>query len=131
MLLRLKGVEKTVLVSDGIALAGVGDGTFELQAERVEVKGGVAHREDGTLAGSTAPLDEMVRNAAARLPVSAAEAIRMATLNSASVIGLADRKGRVAPGYDADLVVLSASLQVEMTFVGGKPAYERAAAVEP
>jgi len=125
MLLRLKGVEKTVLVSDGIALAGVDDGTFELQAERVEVKGGVARREDGTLAGSTAPLDEMVRNAAAWLPVSAPEAIRMATLNPASVIGLAGRKGKVAPGYDADLVVLSASLQVEMTFVGGKLVYER------
>jgi N-acetylglucosamine-6-phosphate deacetylase len=120
MLLRLKGVEKTVLVSDGIALAGVGDGTFELQAERVEVKGGVARREDGTLAGSTVPLDEMVRNAAAWLPVRAAGAIRMATLNPASVIGLADRKGKIAPGYDADLVVLTPELEVEMTLLAGR-----------
>jgi N-acetylglucosamine-6-phosphate deacetylase len=131
MLLRLKSIEKTVLVSDGIPLAGVGDGTFELQGERVDVSDGVARRQDGTLAGSVAPLDQMVRNAAAWLPVRAAGAIRMATLNPASVIGLAGRKGRVASGYDADLVVLSPDLQVEMTFVGGKLVYERATAVEP
>jgi len=127
MLLRLKGVEKTVLVSDGIPLAGLDDGSFELQGERVDVKGGVARREDGTLAGSAAPLDAMVRNAVAWLPVSAAEAIRMATLNPASVIGLADRKGRIAPGYDADLVVLTPDLHVVMTFVAGEPVYDASA----
>jgi len=73
------------------------------------------------------PLDAMVRNAASWLQISEAEAIRMVTLNPASVIGLDDRKGRVAPGYDADLVVLSPDLQVEMTFVGGELAYERSA----
>jgi N-acetylglucosamine-6-phosphate deacetylase len=73
------------------------------------------------------PLDAMVRNAAAWLPVSAAEAIRMATLNAAWVLGLADRKGKIAPGYDADIVVLSPELEVEMTFVGGELSYDRAA----
>jgi N-acetylglucosamine-6-phosphate deacetylase len=125
MLLRLKGVEKTVLITDAIPLAGIGDGEFELQGARVEVKDGAARRGDGALAGSTATMDAMVRNAAAWLPVSEAEAIRMATLNPASVIGMADRKGRIASGYDADLVVLSPELRVEMTFVGGELVYER------
>jgi len=128
MLLRLKGVDKTVLVSDGIPLAGLGDGSFEFQGERVGAKGGVARREDGTLAGSTAPLDAMVRNAVSWLPVSAAEAIGMATLNAALVLGLADRKGRITPGYDADLIVLSPELEIEMTFVGGDLVHQRAAA---
>jgi N-acetylglucosamine-6-phosphate deacetylase len=70
-------------------------------------------------------MDAMVRNAAAWLTVSGAEAVRMATLNPASVIGMADRKGRIAPGYDADLVVLSSELRVEMTFVAGELVYER------
>ena len=83
------------------------------------------------LAGNATPLDAMVHNAAAWLPVREAGAIRMATLNPASVIGLAARKGKVASGYDADHVVLSPDLQVEMTFVGGKLVYERATAVEP
>ncbi len=125
MLLRLKGVEKTVLITDAIAVAGIGDGEFELQGARVEVKDGVARRADGRLGGSTATMDAMVRNAARWLAVSEAEAIRMATLNPASVIGVADRKGRIAPGYDADLVVLSPELNVEMTFIAGEMVYER------
>jgi N-acetylglucosamine-6-phosphate deacetylase len=125
MLLRLKGVDRTVLVTDAILLAGMGDGAFELQGARVEVKEGVARRDDGQFAGSTATMDAMVRNAARWLPVNEAEAIRMATLNPATVIGVADRKGRIAPGYDADLVVLSPDLRVEMTFVAGELVYER------
>jgi N-acetylglucosamine-6-phosphate deacetylase len=70
-------------------------------------------------------MDEAVRNAAAWLPVSRAEAVRMATLNPAAVIGLDGRKGRVAPGFDADLVALSPELEVEMTFVAGEPVYRR------
>jgi N-acetylglucosamine-6-phosphate deacetylase len=127
MLLRLKGADRTVLVSDGIPLAGLGDGSFELQGEPVEVNAGVARRTDGTLAGSTTPLDVMVRNVTAMAGVGAPDAIRMATLNPASVIGMPDRKGGVAPGYDADLVVLTPDLQVEMTFVAGELVYERSA----
>ena len=127
MLLRLKGVDRTVLVSDGIPLAGLGDGSFELQGARVEVKDGVARRGDGTLAGGAMPLDVTVRNVVASLPVTPTEATQMATLNAASVIGLAERKGKVAPGYDADLVVLSRDLDVEMTFVAGRLVYERPA----
>ncbi len=127
MLLRLKGVEKTVLVSDGIALAGLRDGTFALGGAQVEVKDGIARLSDGTLAGSAMPLDAMVRNVVDLRLASRAEAIRMAALNPASVIGVADRKGRVAPGYDADFVVLSPELEVEMTFVGGKLVYESGA----
>ncbi len=52
-------------------------------------------------------------------------AIRMATLNPAAVIGVADRKGKVAPGFDADLVVLAPDLEVEMTFVAGELAFRR------
>jgi N-acetylglucosamine-6-phosphate deacetylase len=127
MLLRLKGADRTVLVSDGIAPAGLGDGSFELQGEPVEVNAGVARRTDGTLAGSTTPLDVMVRNVTAMAGVGASDAIRMATLNPAPVIGMADRKGKIAPGYDADLVVLAPDLQVEMTFVAGELVYERSA----
>jgi N-acetylglucosamine-6-phosphate deacetylase len=125
MLLSLKGVEKTVLVTDATSLAGTRDGELELKGARVEVKASVARRADSRLAGSTATMDAIVRNATMWLPVSEAEAIRMATLSPASVIGVADRKGRIAPGYDADLVVLSPELRVEMTFVAGELVYER------
>ncbi len=125
LLLRAKGLEKAVLVTDAIPLAGLADGSFDLGGEMVSVEGGVARRADGTLAGSAYTMDRMVANAARWLPVGLPGAIRMATLNPALVIGVAERKGRVAPGFDADLAVLAPDLEVEMTFVGGELAYRR------
>jgi N-acetylglucosamine-6-phosphate deacetylase len=57
---------------------------------------------------------------------SLAEALTMATATPARVLGL-DRKGRIAPGCDADLVILDMSLQVERTIIAGKSVYERKA----
>jgi N-acetylglucosamine-6-phosphate deacetylase len=125
MALRAKGVEKVVLVSDAIPLAGLAGGSFDLGGEKVQVEGGVARRADGTLAGSASTMNKMVENAARWLPVGLPGAIRMATLNPAAVIGVADRKGKVAPGFDADLVVLAPDLEVEMTFVAGEMVYRR------
>ncbi len=125
MLLRLTGVCRTVLVSDGIALAGCGDGDFELGSEPVKVRDGAARMADGRLAGGVATMDVLVRNAVRWLRVSETEAVRMATLNPAAVAGVEGRKGRIAAGYDADLVVLSPELEVEMTLVGGRVVYER------
>ncbi len=125
MLVRAKGVERTVLVTDAIPLAGLPDGMFDMYGERVWVEGGMARRADGVLAGSTAAMDSMVGNVARWLPLSMADAVRMATLNPAMVIGKADRKGRLAPGFDADVVVLAPDLEVEMTFVGGEEVYRR------
>lgn len=125
LLLRAKGLERTVLVTDAIPLAGLADGSFDLGGEKVWVEDGVARRADGTLAGSAFTMDRMVANAARWLPVGLPGAIRMATLNPALVIGVAGRKGRVAPGFDADLVVLAHDLEVEMTFVAGEQVYRR------
>ncbi len=125
LLLRAKGPEKTVLVSDGMPFAGLGDGRFEVEGQGIVVEGGRAARHDGTLAGSAAMLDRMVSNVARWRPVRLEEAVRMATLSPAAVLGVADRKGRIAPGADADLVVLDEGLDVVMTFVRGERVFSR------
>jgi N-acetylglucosamine-6-phosphate deacetylase len=125
MALRAKGVDNVVLVTDAIPLAGLAGGSFDLGGEKVRVENGVARRADGTLAGSAFTMNKMVENAARWLPVGLPGAIRMATLNPAAVIGVADRKGKVAPGFDADLVVLAPDLEVEMTFVAGELVFRR------
>jgi N-acetylglucosamine-6-phosphate deacetylase len=51
------------------------------------------------------------------------EALRMASLNPATALALEGDKGRIAPGFDADLVALDEGLEVAMTFVGGELAY--------
>ena len=127
LLLAAKGPQGTMLVTDGIAAAGLGDGAYSLAGEAIEVRNGVASLPDGTLAGSVVTMDQAVRNVASasgRGLASLPEAVRMASSNPAAALGLSQRLGRIAPGFTADLVALDDRQEVAMTFVGGQTAYE-------
>lgn len=127
LLLAAKGSQGTILVTDGITAAGLGDGVYSLAGEAIEVQDGVASLPDGTLAGSVVTMDRAVRNvvsASGGALTSLPEAVRMASGNPAAALGLGESLGRIAPGFAADLVALDDRLEVAMTFVGGQPAYE-------
>jgi N-acetylglucosamine-6-phosphate deacetylase len=117
LLVRAKGPGRTTFVTDAIEAAGQPDGTYRLGDEPVEVRGGRAVTRTGALAGSTLTMDAAVRNACA-WGVPLADALEMAATTPARVLGL--RKGRIAPGYDADLAVLDADLRVVTTIMGGE-----------
>jgi N-acetylglucosamine-6-phosphate deacetylase len=124
LLLAAKGAQGTLLVTDGIAAAGLGDGDYSLAGEAIQVRAGVASLPDGSLAGSATTMDQALRNVV-RLGLSPlAEAVRMASTNPAELLGLDGRLGRIAPGFTADLVALDDSLGVAMTFVGGQAVHE-------
>ena len=118
ILLASKGTSGVVLVSDGIAATGMPDGLYRLGTFDVSVSGGVARNADGKLAGSTLTLDRAIRHMVS-LGVSPIEAIRMATLVPATRLGIAGRKGVIAPGADADLVFLTPDLQVKGVMTRG------------
>jgi N-acetylglucosamine-6-phosphate deacetylase len=124
LLLAAKGPQRTILVTDGIAAAGLADGAYALAGEAIQVRDGVASLPDGTLAGSVATMDQAVRNMVRLGLAPLAQAVRMASSNPAAALGLGQRLGRVAPGFAADLVALDESLEVAMTFVGGEPAHD-------
>ena len=124
LLVRAKGVERTVLMTDAIRAAGMPDGTYDLGGQRVTVKEGVARIATGSLAGSTLTMDRAVRNAMAAADLSLAEALRMASYNPARVIGMEKKKGSLEPGKDADIVLLDDELKVALTMVGGKVVYQ-------
>jgi N-acetylglucosamine-6-phosphate deacetylase len=103
---RAAGPGRLVLVSDGMAAAGMPDGSYQLGSQLVTVAGGVARliEDPAAIAGSTATLADVVRHAiAAGLPVPAVAAA--ASTTPARVLGLADRTGALSPGLAADLVV--------------------------
>lgn len=118
ILLACKGFENVLLVSDGMAATGMPDGDYRLGGIKVKVSGGVARNEEGRLAGSTLTLDRAVRHMVG-LGVPLADALRMASLGPARRLGLAGKKGLIAPGADADLVFLSEDLQVEGVMTRG------------
>jgi len=79
-----------------------------------------------TLAGSGLTMDRAFRNAVEMLDIDLPQAVRMVGATPARVLGLQDRKGEIAEGYDADLVLLNRNLEVEQTWVGGKRVWKRA-----
>jgi N-acetylglucosamine-6-phosphate deacetylase len=123
LVVRLKGPEKAVLVTDAIRGAGMPDGDYELGGQPIVVKDGAVRLADGTLAGSCLTMDAAVRNVATFADTPICEAIRMATLTPARSIGVADRKGSLEPGKDADIVLLSEELKVVSTMVRGEVVY--------
>jgi len=126
LLVRAKGVDNTVLITDAIPPAGSERETVEWEGMKAKVVGRAAVREDGSIIGSLATTDDLARHAVAWLPVTLPEAVRMVTRNPARVLGLEGRKGSLSPGADADLVVLDEELRVVMTVVRGQVAYRRA-----
>jgi N-acetylglucosamine-6-phosphate deacetylase len=111
MLLGTKGFDTVLLVSDGTAATGMRDGNYKLGNFDVAVKDGVVRNSEGKLAGSTLTLDRALRYVV-ELGVPLVDAIRMATILPARRLGLAGKKGIIAVGADADLVVLTPDLHV-------------------
>jgi N-acetylglucosamine-6-phosphate deacetylase len=111
VLLGTKGFDTVLLASDATAATGMPDGNFRLGNFEVIVKDGVCRNAEGKLAGSTLTLDRALRYIVA-LGVPLIDAVRMATILPARRISLAGKKGILAVGADADLVVLTPDLRV-------------------
>ena len=123
ILLRVKGVERVALVSDSAPLAGLPDGEYEWEHKPVFVQDGSCRLADGTIAGAHALLDTGVRNLVSLVGLPLEQALVLATRVPADVLGL--RKGRLVPGYDADVILLDEALQPTLTIVKGEEVFRR------
>jgi N-acetylglucosamine-6-phosphate deacetylase len=118
LFLQAKGLDRSVLITDATAAAGMPDGTYQLGPIQVEVKDGKCTM-DGKLAGSVLTMDRAIRNVTQFAGWSLQDAVRAATLNPARAAGL-KQSGVIAAGADADLVVLSPDGEVRETIVRGR-----------
>jgi N-acetylglucosamine-6-phosphate deacetylase len=123
LLVNAKGPKGTILITDAMRGTGMPDGDYTLGDQTIHVAGGVARTEAGGLAGSTLTLDQALRNVMQFADLSLQEALPMATRTPAAAMGWEGRKGVVAVGADADLVLLDNDYQVRMTMVGGRVVY--------
>ena len=120
---RMFGPERLIVITDAQPGAGREDGAFEFAGQPLHIERGAARLADGAIAGSILTMDQALRTALRMLGVSLSEAVGMLTLNPARAIHLDDRKGRLRPGYDADLLLFSADLTLQATFCRGQLAY--------
>jgi N-acetylglucosamine-6-phosphate deacetylase len=118
LFLLAKGFDKSVLITDATAAAGMPDGKYMLGPIEVEVKDGKCTR-NGSLAGSVLTMDRAVRNVTHFAGWNLRDSVRAATINAARVVGL-KHHGQLAPGAVADIVVLNAKGEVRKTIVRGR-----------
>jgi N-acetylglucosamine-6-phosphate deacetylase len=118
---RHAGVGRTVLITDAIAAAAAGDGTYDIGGLEVDVTNGVPTLAGGgSLAGSTLTMDAAFRNMVRSCGLGVLDAVAAASTRPAELLGLGDVTGRLAAGYAADVVLLDDKLHPTAVMRRGK-----------
>lgn len=118
-----RGDEGVVLITDAVRPTGLPDGAYELGGRIVALRDGAVRLPGGGLSGSVLTMDRALRNLARVTDRDPAELWRSASANAAHAAGVGERKGTLAPGLDADLVLLDGDVEVLLTVVEGAIAY--------
>jgi len=125
---KIKGADRIALITDAMRGAGMPEGESVLGNKdtgiKVIVEDGVAKMPDrSSFAGSVATTDRLVRNMINMAEVPVVEAVRMMTKTPATIMNVADRKGSLVEGMDADIVIFDEQVNIKMTMIGGKVVY--------
>jgi N-acetylglucosamine-6-phosphate deacetylase len=111
---------RIALVTDAIRATGMAEGKYKLYDYEVTVADGTARLANGTLAGSVLTMAAAVQNMVELAGIPIEKVIPMATEIPARILGVADRKGKLENGYDADVVILTEKFEMERVFAGGE-----------
>ena len=120
-----KGKHKMVLITDSMRAGCMKDGVYDLGGQAVFVKDGAARLESGNLAGSVLMLNKAVYNFFKNTDLTIDEAIHMASLNPATSIGIANCKGSLEIGKDADISIFDEEMNCYLTIVEGREVYNQ------
>lgn len=123
LLWKIKG-RKLCFITDCLPAGGLPYGEYTLGGAKIIYRDIVCRLEDGTVAGSVLHLNHGVRNVWKNSAIPLHECVNCASLNPATTLGIADRKGSIEIGKDADIVVLDENFEVQKTLIGGKIKYE-------
>ena len=127
---KLKGPGRIALITDAMRAADMPPGDSVLGSLKnglsVLVEDGVAKLPDRTaFAGSVATADRLIRTMLEMAEVPLIECIRMISETPARIMNIQDKKGTLAPGKDADIVIFNAQIEVQQTFVMGKSIFQK------
>ena len=126
VVLKARGKDETVFVTDCMGAGGIGEGMSKLGEFDVEVKDGQARLvSDGSLAGSVLELIQGVQNVVEWKLASLEEALQMASLTPAKSVGIDHLCGKISSGFDADFILVDEKGNLQATYLNGEKVYER------
>ncbi len=121
---KLKG-RKLCFITDCLPAGGLPFGEYTLGGNKIVYRGIVCYLADGvTVAGSVLHLNRGVWNVYTNSNIPLHECVNCASLNPATAIGIADKKGSLEIGKDADIIITDGSFEVKKTIIGGDIRYE-------
>ena len=123
MVYKLKG-RKMCAITDCLPAGGLPEGEYTLGGAKIIYRDNICRLEDGTIAGSVLRLNKGVWNIYKNSKIPLNECVNCASLNPATTLGIADKKGSLEVGKDADIVILDNEFNVRKTIIGGKIKYE-------
>lgn len=123
ILWKLKG-RKLCFITDCLPAGGLPEGEYTLGGQKIIYRGIVCRLEDGTVAGSILHLNKGVWNAYENSSIPLWECVNCASLNPATTLGIADKKGSLEVGKDADIIITDGEFNVNKTIIGGELKYE-------
>lgn len=112
--------DRTLLITDAMRAAGMPDGHYDICGYGVEMREGVVRTASGGLAGSTLSMDSAVRHMVKLAGCSVEEAIHMASLHPAKMLGIDETLGSIAPGKRASLIALDHDLHLQQIWINGQ-----------
>lgn len=119
VLIKVKGDEKVILVTDSMRAGCIKEGIYDLGGQEVIVKDGAARLRTGSLAGSVLTLNVALKNIVENTDLNFSQAANMICQNPANLLGLGDSKGSISIGKDADFAILNEEYKVEKTILAG------------
>ncbi|MBR4151948.1 MAG: N-acetylglucosamine-6-phosphate deacetylase [Selenomonadaceae bacterium] len=117
---KIKPRSEIILITDSIRACGLCDGLSELGGQKVFVKGNFATLEDGTLAGSVAKMNDVLKNFCTNTSTDIAAGVELVTKNPAVELGIFDKIGSLEVGKAADITIFDDNFNVKQTFVNGQ-----------
>lgn len=124
LLVKTKGTDKIILITDAMRACLMCDGIYNLGGQEVIVSDREARMKNGTLAGSVLTLNIALKHIIENTGLPIEEAVVMLTSNQARLLHLENSKGSLQNGYDADITIFDKDFNVHYTIVNGKIAYK-------
>jgi N-acetylglucosamine-6-phosphate deacetylase len=130
LIYKIKGADKTALITDAMRAAGMPEGDSVLgpfnTGLKVIVEDGVAKLPDrSSFAGSSATFDRLVRNMIQMADVSLLDSVKMASTTPARIMGIDNRKGSLTKGKDADILIFDKDITIQTTIINGNIVFQR------
>lgn len=116
--------DKLVLITDCTRAGGMPDGEYSLGGQPIFLKGIQCLLADGTIAGSVLKLNQAIKNFKDNTDIPLNEIVNAASLNPANAIGMADKKGSLEVGKDADIIITDKNFEIKKTIIRGEIRYE-------